>query len=196
MGKFYLLSTGGFIRRKLVRGVTLNRRACHHQRGTFCFVCWSCDTMSALVRQAPMIHVVQLVRPLWLCSGCCEVTGTSDRLSACSWSFDSASFREILASPERGGGCGWGTAELRSNFLAAQSASSSPSYLAFRAAAPARPAATFFGPFVLLFLVVFEIGSGAAGVVNLSTSFAICWFSIIVYCLRALMSKLTVLHCC
>ena len=60
--------------------------------------------MSALVRQAPMIHVVQLVRPLWLCSGCCEVTGTSDRLSACSWSFDSASFREILASPERGGG--------------------------------------------------------------------------------------------
>ena len=70
-----------------------------------------------------MIHVVQLVCPSRLWSGCCETTGTSDRLSACSWSFDSASFGGILASPAEG------TAELRSHSLAARSASS---ILAFR----------------------------------------------------------------
>ena len=47
----------------------------------------------------------------------------------------------------RGGG-GGGAAELRSDSLAFRSASS---ILAFRAAAPARPAATFFGSFALLF---------------------------------------------
>ena len=100
--------------------------------------------MSAPARQAPMIHVVQLVRLSRLCSGCCEATGTSGRLSACSWSFDSASFGGILASHAGRGG----TAELRSDSLAAQSASS---ILAARAAAPARPAATFFASFLLVF---------------------------------------------
>ena len=62
--------------------------------------------MSAPARQAPLIHVIQLVPPSRLCSDCWEATGISDRLSACSWSFDSASFGEILASPAEREGAG------------------------------------------------------------------------------------------
>ena len=32
-------------------------------------VCWSFDTISVPSRQAPMIHMVQLIRPSRLCSG-------------------------------------------------------------------------------------------------------------------------------
>ena len=106
-GNLQLLSIGGLIRRKL------NRRACHHRRRTFCLLEFR-HAMSAPARQAPMIHVVQLVRPSRLCSG------TSGRLSGCSSSFDSASFGGILASPAGRGG----TTELRTDSLAARSASS------------------------------------------------------------------------
>ena len=85
-----------------------------------------------------------------------------------------------------------GAAELRSDSLAARSASS---ILTFRAAEPARPAVTVFWVFCSLVLVVSGTVSGSAGSVTLTTSSAIYWFSIIVYCLRALMSKLAVFIC-
>ena len=148
------------------------------------FVCWSCDTMSAPARQAPMIHVVQLVRHSRVCSGCCKATGTSGRLSACSLAFDSASFGETLASPAGR------DSRLRSNSLAARSSSS------ILGGSAGTPSCYFLWVFCSLVLVVSGTGSGAAGSVTLSTSSAICWFSIIVYCLRAFISKLAVLHCC
>ena len=122
--------------------------------------------MSAPARQAPMVHVVLLVRLSRLCSSFCEATGTSGRLSAYSWSFGG-----ILASPSAGVG-------------------GQPNYgvipwlpEALRALWPfgrqrRTPSCYFFGSFALLFLVVSGTGSGAAGSVTLSISSAICWFSI------------------
>ena len=57
--------------------------------------------MSAPARQVPMIHGVQLVRPSRLCSG------ISSCLSACSWSFDPATFGGIRAY-SAGNRVGWG----------------------------------------------------------------------------------------
>ena len=58
------------------------------------------------------------------------------------------------------------------------------------------PSCYFRRVFCSLVLIVCVTESGAAGSVTLSTSSAICWFSIIVFCLRALISKLAVIHCC
>ena len=138
--------------------------------------------MSAPARQAPMIHVVQLVRSSRLCSGCCEATGTSGHLSACSCSFDSASFGGMLASPAGRGQPNYGVIPwLPENFGLSVGSAGTPSC---------------YFLWVFCSLVYSRLQNWIRG----------CWVHhsfhlsrhllVLHHRLMALWSKLAVLHCC
>ena len=172
------LSIGGLIRRKL------NRRACHHRRGTFCLLEFCHDECTRQTSPSDPCCTISSSFTVMF-----RLLGSSRNIGpfVCMFLVLRLCFLWRNTGLSRGEGGGGGS----SRSLAARSASN---ILAFRTAAPARPAATFFGSFVLLFLVVSGTGSGAAWSITLSTSSAICWFFIIVCCLRALMSKLAARH--
>ena len=124
------------------------------------------NTNAPPVRQAPTIHGVQLVSP------------------------SRRSVREPLGPPpseeywqaRRG---------VQNDYLAARSCSRGrSSCFAFRAAAPARPAATFFGS--LTFSITLSTGELCAG--SSAVSWFSCFVSSIVYSNRAAVSKLAVLQ--
>ena len=102
--------------------------------------------------------------------------------------------RRTVAGGGRGGGGDGG----RNDSLAARSCSRSRSCLAFRAAAPARPAATFLGPLTFFCLgfgsVTLSTGLCAGSSACVYVSWFSCFVSAIAYSNRALISKLAVLH--
>ena len=160
-----MLSTGGLIDRLFGRGVN---GACRHRRGTSRLRVSEKHERPA--RKTSPNDPWGPVSPSRLCSG-----GLSAEPA-------SASFGGILAGvPSPAGG--------RNDSLAPRSCSSSRSCLAFRAAAPARPAATFFGS--LTFSVTLSTGLCVG-------SSAVSWFSYfisaIVYSNRAAVFKTAMLQ--
>ena len=154
-GNLQLLSIGGLIRRKL------NRRACHHRRGTFCLL--------------EFLH-----------DECTRKTNPYDPCGPVSSSFK-VMFR-LLRSNRNIGPFVCMFLVLRLCFLwwntgLSRGGGGQPNY----GVIPWLPEALrAFWPFGR---------QRRHAQLLLSTSSAICWFSIIVYCLRALLSKLAVLHC-
>ena len=154
------------------------------QRGLppFLHKCWNMRARFSLLgsRTSAEKTTQAQVSPSGLCSG---HLSASPLLLRNSWSFESAPFGGILASPRR------------NDSLDTRSCLSSCSCLAFRAAALARLAATFFGSLTFTMTLSTAVCAGYPTDMVLLL-FNVSWFliSAITYTNGASMSKLTVLE--